>query len=382
MAQQTIGLPLTSGGAALTLDIKATDPDDAKAKLTYKLLDPVPAGATLDAATGRFTFSPKLGDALTAPPATITLAVVDGGSPPLSTQASFKIEFKPADILAELRKKLDAAKTVGEISGVIEAAASYRGNEAVDQKGLTTLTADAFVKRGDAHIAALNFDAAAADFNTVVRDIDVNHIDARLGRAFCFGRKGDWRAAVTEYDDVIALDAENIAAYLNRAAAHYELKDMSLALADADRAVQLMPENPAAFYVRGNAKVALKDRAGALADLKEAVKLFSARQSARRGFDVSNGAGKVSGADGRRPEAEGRKAGERLSQAARRRWSNGRGAEVAELRVPLPACPAVDTASHCRTSRQWHTESTTIVSASTALGLPRRTTPSNSTELK
>lgn len=276
IADQVVTLPwLDDDKPALEIKVPARDPDDAQAKLKFALTKPAPQGATIDAATGAFRFTPQVGDDLEAPPVTVNVEVADDATPPATTPAAFKISFKTGDVVAMLRARLALAEEVESITRVVDRIGRYQGNAAVDQQGLRGLAADAYVKRGDAYLAKSDFDAAYNDFNTVVSDVDTGHLDARLGRAYCYGRKGDWRQAVSEYDDVIGLAPEHARAYMNRAMAHYELRDLRRTIDDCDRVIELQPGNASAYLIRGNAKLTRKDQTGALADLKKSVDLFA-----------------------------------------------------------------------------------------------------------
>lgn len=280
---QIVTLPLETDGPAVALTVNARDPDAAPDdKVRFALIAPVPEGVTLDAGTGRITYAPIIGKDLSAKPVTITVEVADSGVPPLRSRASFGVRFRVADLLARLREQLKKAETVREVSAVLVAAKSLQDVTSVDPKGLRSLTAEAYVKRGDAYLAAQDFGTALVDFNTVVKELDVSHIDARLGRAFCYGRQGDWRTALAEYDDVLGLDGKNASAYLNRATAHYELKQYREAASDAEKAVELQPDDATAYFVRGNARLSLKDQAGAFADFKQAVEGFASHSGSGR----------------------------------------------------------------------------------------------------
>ena len=275
---QIVTLPLETDGPAVALTVKARDPDATPgSKLHIALLPPVPEGVSLDTKTGRITYSPVIGKDLSATPVTIAFEVKDSGTPPLTARSSFGVSFRVADLLARLGEQLKKSETVREISAVLTAAKSLQDVPSVDPIGLRSLTAEAYVKRGDAYLTDQDFGSALVDFNTVVKELDVRHIDARLGRAFCYGRQGDWRTALTEYDDVLSLDDKNASAYLNRATAHYELKQYQETVTDAGKAIDLQPDNATAYFVRGNARLSLKDQAGAFADLKQAVEGFTSQ---------------------------------------------------------------------------------------------------------
>src|SRR5262249_21135429 len=73
-------------GSTLTVAVHATDPNPGQT-LTYSLAPGAPARATIDAATGVFTWTPDDGPAT----ASVTVRATDNGSPARSTTQSFGI---------------------------------------------------------------------------------------------------------------------------------------------------------------------------------------------------------------------------------------------------------------------------------------------------
>ncbi|MCY2951361.1 MAG: right-handed parallel beta-helix repeat-containing protein [Planctomycetota bacterium] len=75
-------------GIAFKLTVRATDTDQPAQTITYSLSANSPAGATIDAKTGQFTFTGPDG------PAThqFTVIATDNGSPPMSDQKTFTIQ--------------------------------------------------------------------------------------------------------------------------------------------------------------------------------------------------------------------------------------------------------------------------------------------------
>ncbi|MBN2477072.1 MAG: putative Ig domain-containing protein [Pirellulales bacterium] len=67
-----------AAGGTLVLDVTADDPDVPANVLTFSLGAGCPGGATIDAATGRFTWTPTAGQALATYP--VTVRVSDGGA--------------------------------------------------------------------------------------------------------------------------------------------------------------------------------------------------------------------------------------------------------------------------------------------------------------
>lgn len=84
---ETIGNRAVIVGNTLTVDLKATDPDVGQI-LRFSLATPVPAGAAMDASSGRFTWTPtgsQVGNN------TVKVVVTDNGQPPLTDEQSFVV---------------------------------------------------------------------------------------------------------------------------------------------------------------------------------------------------------------------------------------------------------------------------------------------------
>src|SRR5439155_23943276 len=77
-----IGNKLVSQGGLLTFTAAATDADFPGQSLTYSLAPDAPAGASINSASGLFTWIP--GPSQGPGTNTVTIRVVDNGSPPLS----------------------------------------------------------------------------------------------------------------------------------------------------------------------------------------------------------------------------------------------------------------------------------------------------------
>jgi tetratricopeptide (TPR) repeat protein len=87
--------------------------------------------------------------------------------------------------------------------------------------------------------------------------------------------KGDYRGALIDYNQSIALKPDNTSAYLNRGILKNEkLNDVKGALADFDQSIALNPNNTSAYLNRGILKnEKLNDVNGALADLNQFIVL-------------------------------------------------------------------------------------------------------------
>jgi hypothetical protein len=97
MPDQTIYL-----GQTLTFTIFASDPDAPPEKLTFSLDNALPAGATINPATGLFSWTPL---AVPAPSTNLaTVRVSDNGTPSLSATRSFNIIVLPAPRLTSISR--------------------------------------------------------------------------------------------------------------------------------------------------------------------------------------------------------------------------------------------------------------------------------------
>jgi len=84
---------------------------------------------------------------------------------------------------------------------------------------------------------------------------------------------GNYRAAIENFERVIARDPANGTAHFNRGMAYGEIGDFAAALEAIDRAVRVAPTNGLYYYGRGRLLLLQGDRAGARADFRQAVDL-------------------------------------------------------------------------------------------------------------
>jgi hypothetical protein len=84
-----IGDKTVAAGTALSFPISATDGDEPVQTLLFSLDAGAPAGASVDAASGRFTWKPAATQAGRTYP--ITVRVTDDGTPPLSAALAFQV---------------------------------------------------------------------------------------------------------------------------------------------------------------------------------------------------------------------------------------------------------------------------------------------------
>lgn len=88
-----------------------------------------------------------------------------------------------------------------------------------------------------------------------------------------YANYGNYRAAIENFDRVIARDPDNSTAHFNRGVAYGEIGDFRAALDAIDRAIAVVPANGFYFYGRGRVLLLQGDREGAREAFRKAVDL-------------------------------------------------------------------------------------------------------------
>jgi uncharacterized protein (UPF0179 family) len=120
----TLSNKTVAEGTILTFTASATDADLPPNAMAFSLVT-APAGAAIDPVTGVFTWTPSLGD---LGPHTVTVAVTDDGTPPLSAQRTFTatVTGRPDLILTGL----SASTAVVAPGGTLSASSSVKNQGA------------------------------------------------------------------------------------------------------------------------------------------------------------------------------------------------------------------------------------------------------------
>jgi tetratricopeptide (TPR) repeat protein len=128
--------------------------------------------------------------------------------------------------------------------------------------------------RGYARYGKGQFDLAIKDFDQVLK-LQPDNPDAFLNRGLAYNRKADYDHAIADSDQAIKLShtSEATVGYDSRGDAHFHKGNFAAAIDDYDHALKLWPEYPQAMYGRGAAKIRNGDRAGGQADIDAARKL-------------------------------------------------------------------------------------------------------------
>ena len=115
----------------------------------------------------------------------------------------------------------------------------------------------------------------AIGFYTKVLNVEPDHLNALLQRAFCQTIEKNYQGAIDDYTKVITEHPEHIWAYISRGSAKNKLKKFAEALPDFDMALSLNPkseEAQEALNNRGWAKQGLGNHDDACKDWNESKK--------------------------------------------------------------------------------------------------------------
>ena len=136
-------------------------------------------------------------------------------------------------------------------------------------------------------------DAALKDRTLFKKD----RIATLINRGILFNHRGDYTAAIADFEAALALDPEASAAYVNRGNSYVSTQRFDLAIEDYTTALQMNPRDPyIAHYNRGLANEAKRDAALAFADFVRATELRPGWERAEKrvqlyrekGFEQSN----------------------------------------------------------------------------------------------
>ncbi len=131
-----------------------------------------------------------------------------------------------------------------------------------------------FCDRGLKKARRGNYAAAINDYNRAVQ-IDPNNVWAYCQRGLAYYKLTAYKEAFGDYAQALELNPRFAEAYYNRGTARRKLGSAQGALQDFDQAIQLNPSNAQAYKKRGLTRSDLGNRRGAISDLQQAVKLFS-----------------------------------------------------------------------------------------------------------
>jgi tetratricopeptide (TPR) repeat protein len=142
----------------------------------------------------------------------------------------------------------------------------------IEKSGLVgTALAEAYMERAALHLMQQDTPGALSDYDQAVTAAP-KLAEAYIYRSFAHIEAGDLPHAADDLSQALTLGpADPAAAYYLRAAARAKMKDYKAALADYDQAIALDKGFGHAYIGRGTARLETGDDAGALADLNTAI---------------------------------------------------------------------------------------------------------------
>jgi tetratricopeptide (TPR) repeat protein/S1-C subfamily serine protease len=154
---------------------------------------------------------------------------------------------------------------------------------------LGQLSAEEYVRRGNNRFNQGDYRGAIADFTQAIA-LDPRNAVAYAGRGAARNVLGDFQAAISDLNRSIAINSNDPIAYNNRGFSRFGIKDYRGSIADYSMAIQLNPRDARYYAGRGAAYNELGDYQTALLDLNQSIRLDSTNGIAynNRGFSNTN----------------------------------------------------------------------------------------------
>jgi len=92
--------------------------------------------------------------------------------------------------------------------------------------------------------------------------------------------EGNWRAAISKMDELLAVESDNVQGYLFRGVAYARLGRFEQAIDDLTSAIDLAPYDWELYILRGDVYGQLGDNTGALLDYEQSIEIYPFNQAA------------------------------------------------------------------------------------------------------
>jgi len=185
-------------------------------------------------------------------------------TPPPDTRPRYKRDDTPA-----------AAATAAKPAVVARKRRTARKPAAAAPPDAAAQTARSTARDVAACAQSKDHDAAVAGCTRIIDDSKVKpkgHAAAYYNRGNANSAKGDFAAAIADYDEAIKLDPKNARAIANRGTAHSESGDTDAAIAEFDAAIKRDPRLASAYFNRANTYAAKGEAGRAIADYTAALR--------------------------------------------------------------------------------------------------------------
>jgi len=132
--------------------------------------------------------------------------------------------------------------------------------------------ADLLTARGNARLAAREFDAAIEDYNTALR-LDPKNVNALVNRAVAWADKNHLDRALADVDHALQVDSQSAAALFLRGTILAESGQFNKAAADLSECLRICPEHAAALRNRSGLWLETHEFERAFADANRATEI-------------------------------------------------------------------------------------------------------------
>ena len=171
--------------------------------------------------------------------------------------------------------------TAAAIAGLLASAPQAQQNDDGQTIAQSTQTLqynprdyDARFKRGEAYFRQGKYDAAIADFDTLLDSAQTPLLYYKRGETYHHRKKGnDNRLAIADFTSALAIDDKQTYSYFVRAQAYRDVGEPTKAIADFSSAINLEPTNVWFYNFRGEANYAAGNYQRAINDWNKAMKL-------------------------------------------------------------------------------------------------------------
>jgi len=135
---------------------------------------------------------------------------------------------------------------------------------------------DTLLSQGNQKIADGEYEAAITTYNEALA-IDQTNSEALGNRGLARSRLKDYQGALADYDQALTLDDQAHGVYYNRGLLQTHLENYEKAVADFTQAIKYKPDYARAIGNRGFAYAELENYTAAIKDLEKAAQLFKER---------------------------------------------------------------------------------------------------------
>ncbi|WGV25919.1 tetratricopeptide repeat protein [Halotia branconii] len=125
---------------------------------------------------------------------------------------------------------------------------------------------------GDECLKKGQYKAAIANYNQVLK-FNFNNTDIYYKRGLAYYNLGDYEKAIADYSQAIKLNLKDAKSYNKRGLARYQLGNYQEAIEDYTQAIAINPHGAIAYKNRAEARSFLGDNQGAIEDYTQAIKI-------------------------------------------------------------------------------------------------------------